>query len=67
VAAQRSDIDAWSVSADGRVQGEKGMEAIRTFIRFLEAMGYRGRKALQVPEDDAQILDMESHRTQRAG
>ena len=67
VAAQRSDIDAWSASAEGRVLGEKGLEAIRTFIRFLEAMGYRGRKALQAPVDDAQILDMLTHRTQRAG
>ena len=67
VAAQRSDIDAWSASAEGRVQGEKGLEAIRTFIRFLEAMGYRGRKALQAPGDDAQVLNMETHRTQRVG
>jgi hypothetical protein len=67
VAAQRSDIDAWHASREGRVKGEKGLEAIRTFIRFLEAMGYRGRKALQAPEDDAQVLDMEAHRTQRAG
>ena len=65
VAAQRSDIDAWSASAEGRVLGEKGLEAIRIFIRFLEAMGYRGRKTAQVPEDDAQVLNMETHRTQR--
>lgn len=68
MAAQRSDIDAWKASGEGRVLGEEGMEAIRTFIRFLEAMGYRGRRAAQVIESDAQVLDMETHRrAERAG
>lgn len=67
VAAQRSDIDAWCASAEGQILGEEGLEAIRTFIRYAEAMGYRGRKAAQVPVGDAQVLEMSAHRARQVG
>jgi hypothetical protein len=66
VIVDRSDIEAWCKSAPGRILGEEGLKAIRTFLRYLEARGYRPRKPVLAPEeDDAQVLDMETHRSQR--
>lgn len=68
VAADRSDIEAWCASADGRLLGEEGLEAIRTFCRYAVDRGWRPRKSVWSAEaEDAQILDMQSHRSQRVG
>lgn len=68
IACDRSDVEAWCASAPGRILGEEGLKAIRTFLRYCEARGYRPtRPALAPEEDDAQILDMETHRAERAG
>lgn len=68
IACDRSDVDAWCKSAPGRILGEEGLKAIRTFLRYCEARGYRPTKpALAPEEDDAQVLDMQTHRSQRVG
>jgi hypothetical protein len=66
IACDRTDIDAWLASREGRILGDEGLKAIRTFLRYLEARGYLPTKpALAPEEDDAQVLDMQTHRSQR--
>lgn len=68
VVADRSDVEAWCASADGRILGEEGLEAIRTFCRYAVDRGWRSEKPVWSAEaEDAQILNMQTHRSQRVG
>jgi hypothetical protein len=51
--ATRRDVEAWDQAPDGNSLGEEGLEAVRTFLRFCEARGYRQHRSAPDPTRSA--------------